>query len=66
MKRFDIVTHYFGHLNDPLTTCVHVPKRAYLHEKVTGFLFQKTLLRKGRRRLHHKQGAMMPGRRTLP
>jgi hypothetical protein len=21
------VTHYFGHLSDPLTTCVHAPKK---------------------------------------
>jgi hypothetical protein len=27
------VTYYFGHLSDPLTTSVHVPKRACLHEE---------------------------------
>jgi hypothetical protein len=40
------ITHCFGHPSDPLTSYVHVPKRAFLHEKGAGFLFSKTLLKK--------------------
>jgi hypothetical protein len=59
-------THYFGHPSDPFTTCVHVPKRAFLHEKSDWLSLLKNPIKEDRRRLHYTQGAAMPDRRPLP
>jgi hypothetical protein len=60
------VTHYFGHPSDPFTTCVHVPKRAFLHDKSDWISLLKNPIKEGHRRLHYTQGAVRLDHRTLP
>jgi hypothetical protein len=55
----------FGHSNDPFTTCVHVPKITFLHDKSDWISLLKNNMKQDSCRLHYTQDSTMLDCRIL-